>query len=372
MLRTIVTKFLSDGGVSDEWLETFTSPYSLARFEIALTHESANPDPTKNYEYHEFFGDTIVNLCVLNWVKTSHPEITSVKWLAEIKSVLQSTSVISQIGREIGIQNYVRYTATTTPPPPLDVIIEDCVEAMCGCFMELVMENGLDMAVGIGVCNRIIHTHLDMINPPITNFKWVWTPIQRLKEMYDSLKWPHGWIEYRNGSNIRIVLKEWSTFDVNNAHPDVRETLTCGLQSQGLPLRAKLVNTATRLSHNEINSKSLIDFINTSIRGAQSRFSYDEQFRTILPDRIINDVQRKQFTVWFGIGKDVASSCGNLDTYQSLKQPTAEEAITQISRLLPTLQPKIPDIKAVPKQQHPTPTPSSSSSDNKNFKNNNR
>lgn len=338
--REFVQQTLADGGVSDSWMGKIMTNENLLEFRKALKHHTADED--ENYEIFEYYGDTILNYCIVQWISDTHPEITSLKWMNKIKSLLQSTAIVSEIGKLMGVEKFIimdpRKDSTIAPGQSNYLkVVEDCVEALCGCMRHLCLKLGLKGCIAVEICQLIIYKHLSTINPPIDDYFYVWDAATQYKEFCDNMKWPYAVHESRDAyGNITMFAKAWPEYNINYVHPAFKQEFSNFLQQNRLP------NSGT-LTANIVNQ------VNNFFRGATSRLAYSEKNLNI-PTNI--PPQNKgfwanQFVTYFGQGVVVATITKPLDESSDLRQLVAKKAVEWAHKTFHEYVPPPPPMKHV-------------------------
>ena len=342
MTQTFI-KFISDllrrGGVGVEWVPTLTQRPLIDSFLSAVTHPSI--DKKNNFETFEFFGDTILNYSVVQWVQETQPQITNIEWLARIKSMLISTKIVAQVAEKMNISEHVRFDtgvitqyksgfssgfSTGGPSKGKGVLtdeylrfVEDVVEALCGCIVHTFVACGMRRAVGVEVCQNILFSFLNEVNPQITKYEVVWDPISRIKEMYDTVKWPFGWIEVTQGLNITVSLRWWPSVNLNELHPLFKQKVI-----------DYCYNNRVRIPNNGV--LPLTREITEGVRGNDQRYQYDEKNRikglfvgANIPHS--DNYWKKQWVSYFGPGIELVSGTTTTEFTTELKYKLSEEGI---------------------------------------------
>lgn len=110
-------------------------PHNIELFELAFTHSSFNADSkTKHHDYErlEFLGDSVVGFVVAELAYKSHPEMSQGE-LTKLKSALVASHPLSELGRELGIYEYIRVgNSYNKDLITSDSLIEDVFEAFLG------------------------------------------------------------------------------------------------------------------------------------------------------------------------------------------------------------------------------------------------
>lgn len=175
-------------------------PETATLFQRALTHPSASA--TDNYEFLEFYGDSIVNLAIVTHLVQRFPEHQTpagVKIFARLKINLVSRKSLAGLSLDLGLHAHVRVgkgsrfkvakgTANVTTLNLQTMrILEDVFEALFGAIV-IVIDKAFVPGVGNAVATKIIDSLLEPVNLSIRR-EDLFDAKTRLKELFDSF--PH-------------------------------------------------------------------------------------------------------------------------------------------------------------------------------------
>lgn len=151
-----------------------------------------------NYELLEFEGDVVLNLVVVEYIRTKFPDIVSVKWNTRIKHNLISKKILAEIAVKHGFFENIAYSGELCDrieryEDPTDCreyldMNEDTVEALCGAITRIFNKHTKVKGVGYNACYNLISSMLDEIDIPIT-YKEVFDAKSRMKELFDAKGW---------------------------------------------------------------------------------------------------------------------------------------------------------------------------------------
>jgi hypothetical protein len=324
-VKKFVENLLSYASLSQKWTEIYTTPENLAKFDRALTHISY--DVANNYERYEFMGDALLNFCVMRWLDETYPDIINIGWLQKCRSLLQSTNFIAPFARSLGVESVVLYDPgyVNRYHPGSNVetkaylsMLEDCVEATFAVITSVMEENGSEDVVGMKICKDITYGYLNTTRPNMKDYRFVYEPSFILKQIYDTMRWPWGWIEVRNQTpgKIRVSLRGWPTYDIRDANIVVREDMKRLFERYKLPLQGR-------------NTKEIVEIVENMVKSYQSakggnmpltRLVYSTSYRDPTPNiplNIRNDIPFLQFTTYFGKGEELGAL--EMDMHMELK-----------------------------------------------------
>ncbi len=111
---------------------------NIALLNLALCHKSylnETNEKCSNYEKLELLGDSVLGLSVVEFLYKNFPDKNEGD-LAKIKSHVVSTAVLSEIGSELGIDNYILIGRgeELSGGRSRGSLIEDCMEAIFGAY----------------------------------------------------------------------------------------------------------------------------------------------------------------------------------------------------------------------------------------------
>jgi dsRNA-specific ribonuclease len=237
--RNYIRSLIERGGVTNDpitigdktvpsYLDQLTSKENMRELKIAFTHPSVNSDPNAepqpDYELYEFEGDTIINAFVTFYIRDRYPKIVSVNWLTKIAHMINSKKFLGRLARQTGIEKYIIYGEDMRKEiarngkdlnKNIDYLsmLEDVVEAFCGCLINLFKKIGLTRAIGEQVVNNILTTFYNAMDISI-RYEDVFDPITRLKELYEAkgrgYKWGPGvkiYQQYVDPETKKVTVK---------------------------------------------------------------------------------------------------------------------------------------------------------------------
>lgn len=108
-------------------------PRDMGHYRRALTHASATPDPSENYERLEFLGDSIIGMVISDFLFTKFPEKEEGE-LTRIKAMVVSRESLGESAAELKLDKHLRAdTARMRNGSPAEVsILSDCFESLVG------------------------------------------------------------------------------------------------------------------------------------------------------------------------------------------------------------------------------------------------
>lgn len=200
--RDFIMSVLRRGQINESTIAELTTDENLFEYKKVFTHVSAGLD--YDYNYYEFFGDTIVNESVVFNIRRRLPKVVTAKFLTRIKHTLMSNKILGQLAETYGWTKYLITGGDVTimiernSERDKDKIIKiyaDLFEAFCGCTVILIESLGMPHGAGVQVVHNIMNTYLDTITLS-ESYEEIFDPITRLKELYESkalgIKWPSG------------------------------------------------------------------------------------------------------------------------------------------------------------------------------------
>lgn len=213
-LTNIFTKM---GGVKPAFCAELLQNENIKLFRTAFTDSSF--DSTNNYEYLEFLGDGCIGEFSVFYITDRFPYVTSPKWLTRIKHNMISKKSLAYFSRKYHFEHFIRIAPLFFPKKkktnPINVadirnllsgmadinqiakqsqvleylsILEDVVEAFVGCISFTINKMGKSHGLAVQIIHNILSYMLDREEISL-DYKVVFDPITRLKELYDKLRW---------------------------------------------------------------------------------------------------------------------------------------------------------------------------------------
>ncbi len=172
----------------------------------SFTHKSF--DEKYNYEFLEFYGDSELNLSVVEYIMEKFPHIQSVMWITRIKHNLISGKSLAKLGMKHGFSKFSRYgekLAIEMEKYKLsenDIencesvmkMYEDNIEAFCGAIATILKKYCHFCTVHYA-CKNFISSMLDELIIS-TEYNEVFDAVSRLKLVFDN----KGWNQHRKTS----------------------------------------------------------------------------------------------------------------------------------------------------------------------------
>ena len=145
-------------GLTETQLKKIVNEHTIETvYKVVFTHSSASKD---NYEFYEFRGDGVVNKAIINFIVDRFPQLCmpeGVPILTNLKNRLQSTQVLSRLGRQLKITQFLIQGDDT--PINIEAVSEDIFEAYFGAtemLIDLILPG-----VGYTACQRILFKILE-------------------------------------------------------------------------------------------------------------------------------------------------------------------------------------------------------------------
>jgi dsRNA-specific ribonuclease len=230
--KNFITSLLKRGKMSSNVLEILTDDDSIKQFKKCFIDRSANADASENYELPEFVGDSILNTCIVNYIREWNPKIVSVKYLTRLKHNLQSKGALAKIAEKHGFWNYLilgtdpntninrKQFFESNPDNKIEYqdeylsYLEDTLEAFIGTLYSLtdkkIVKKEENLGLGYVYCYRIMKSFLSEINISL-EYVDVFDPKTIFKEVSDR----NGW--------TRNTYNEFRGFAWNTKFMDIQE-----------------------------------------------------------------------------------------------------------------------------------------------------
>ena len=160
-------------------IEKLVSPEAMKIWEVAFTHESFDPNQSKNYEEVELLGDNILSVSYVRFVMESYPEFNRSQ-LSELRTQFLSKGFQSQLSASLGLGRFIRSRFHTSKG-----ILEDVLESTFGALL-LVGDTVFKMGTGYGLCyNLTVNLYKDV---PIEISNTLANPKTLIKEAMERLQ----------------------------------------------------------------------------------------------------------------------------------------------------------------------------------------
>ncbi len=187
--KTFIISLLTKANLQPKTLEKYTDEESMVIFRQAFIHKSYNA--TYNYELLEFYGDTVVNFAVSQYIRKRFLKITSMKWLTKLEHNLSSKITLADLAKKADFLPHILYNKEIVSGDETTLehlsMMEDVFEAFFGALVT-VFNNSSQRGVGYAVAYIIITSFYDTL---YISLRWedVFDAKSRLKEIYDNLGW---------------------------------------------------------------------------------------------------------------------------------------------------------------------------------------
>lgn len=184
------------------------SPSSLRIYDKVFTHKTA--DPSNNYEFLEFLGDTTLNKSIAWYLSRRFPQLNcpaGVKILTRLKINLICKKSFGRFAKRLGFWAFVSADEDTRNTK-MDKTLEDVFEAFFGAT-ETIVDERLGFGVGYHVCYGVIKNILDT-EPISLKYNDLFDAKTRLKEIFDQYGSELGVLVYesqRDDSMFKVIAK---------------------------------------------------------------------------------------------------------------------------------------------------------------------
>lgn len=158
MFTKMIYGLTSLSGLTETQLKKVVNPHTIETvYKVVFTHSSASKD---NYEFYEFRGDGVVNKAIINFIVDRFPQLCmpeGVPILTNLKNRLQSTQILSRLGRQLNIAQFLLQNPES--PINIEAVSEDIFEAYFGATEMLI--DAIVPGVGYTACQRILFKILE-------------------------------------------------------------------------------------------------------------------------------------------------------------------------------------------------------------------
>ena len=211
------------GKLKDKYIHQVMEGGGLDLYTQSYTHPSV--DPENNYESLEILGDSVINQCIVWYLYRRFPKLNhplGVKVIARLKINLVSKQQFFEIGKELGMWDFIR-ADDETRQTKMKPTIEDVLEAFFGAT-GLLLDN-IKMGLGNKTCYKIIETLFNRIDISLA-YEDLYDPITRLKETIDFYKGELGQIVYEDVKDTERLLTTSTVYRVK--YYPTRKCFNCG------------------------------------------------------------------------------------------------------------------------------------------------
>lgn len=192
-----ISSLLQRTNINNKNLLLITSPNCMKQFELAFTHKTFDND--NNYELIELMGDTIVNYCVVRYLREWDKNIKSIKILTRLKHNIISKKELALMAEKLGFFRFVKVGSELSEKfsrmsdyikhqnTDYMSLLEDTFEAFMGTLQSVIDENIMS-GIGISFCYIFMKTVLDEIKISLESTD-ILDPKTRFKEICDNKRW---------------------------------------------------------------------------------------------------------------------------------------------------------------------------------------
>jgi dsRNA-specific ribonuclease len=193
---------LSLSNLSGQYYSVLLDKEGLNLYDQAFTHKTA--DPTYNYEFFEFLGDTTINKTIAWYLSRRFTQLNcpeGVKVLTRLKINLISKKSFVYFAKQLQFWDFVSADMETRTNK-MDKTLEDVFEAFFG-VTELIVDSKIRQGAGYSICYNIIEKLMD--NRDISlKYEDLFDSKTRLKEMFDFFGEQLGRMSYQTDKVERI------------------------------------------------------------------------------------------------------------------------------------------------------------------------
>jgi len=196
-----ISNILMSAMVKESAIKVFTREEYLLEFRMSLVHSSYNS--RENYNIYKFEGVTVLDLNIVDYIGQKFPNIISEKWLTNIKQSvigknITQKSLILEMAEKSGIERFALYGSEIKESlekypdkrknTKYKKMIESVMKAFIGALVSII-DGVKGRGVGYAVAYNLFSNNADKRKISI-NYKDVFNPKGRLKELYNKRKWP--------------------------------------------------------------------------------------------------------------------------------------------------------------------------------------
>lgn len=181
-----IINMLEMGKLKTHYIELLTNKNSLALYDIAFTHPSANSG--QNYELFEFLGDSSLNKAIVWYLFRRFPQLNcpaGVKILSRLKINLVSKKMFADIGDHMNAWPFIS-ASVEIKQNKMKKLLEDCLEAFIG-VTEYIIDTKIRRDAGYSIIYNIIEAWFDKLDISL-KYEDLFDAKTRLKELFDYFK----------------------------------------------------------------------------------------------------------------------------------------------------------------------------------------
>jgi dsRNA-specific ribonuclease len=217
-------------------------------------------DKRFNYEMLEFFGDCFINSTVTLFIKDRFPTLKNIKWITKLKHFLVSREFIYMFAKQYGLSNFILckddndnieaiYTIEKTNPGKYRALLEDVTESFFGALAIVFQSLGCIEGDIFNICYDLFIDYINKSwNDDMLEYKKLFDPITRLKEIYD--------MEIKKGD---VVVKgKWKTNNIFKILYPNRDSYD---KSVTLIIRTWMRGDKTECDYNVVNNYFYYPFV---------------------------------------------------------------------------------------------------------------
>jgi dsRNA-specific ribonuclease len=182
--------------LDDKYIDMWTTPENMKKFENAFTAQSYDDDKDEkskinskvnNYEFYEIVGDACLNKNFVYYIQERFPQFRNtegVKYISKLKLLGISKKIYHMIAEPLGIYPWIR-ASEIEKSTNKNKLLEDVLESFIGCFELIVNEKYYQL--GSPLVYNFVKTLFDKMEIS-TNLEKITDPKSRVKEIFDKLK----------------------------------------------------------------------------------------------------------------------------------------------------------------------------------------
>lgn len=193
---------LKKGGLKESYLTVLLDDTGLQLYDNAFTHSLANP--THNYEWLEFLGDTTLNKAIAWYLPQRFPQLScagGVKVLTRLKINLISKKSFADFAKNLNFWPYITLTEEVRDNKKTKTL-EDVFEAFFGAT-ELLLDTRVRHGIGYEICYTIIKSLLDEMRLSL-KYSDIFDSKTRIKELIDYFGDELGELKYVTQKSDRV------------------------------------------------------------------------------------------------------------------------------------------------------------------------
>lgn len=185
--KKFIKRLLKIAKVKKDAVEILTDEVHLIEFREAFVHKSYSP---QNQNLLKFLGITVSDACVIDYLSLRFPDITSEKWLTNLKHNIVSGDTFFNFAKKYKFDRYILNSGVIMDDKTSESyknVMTSTVKALIGAIVTVV-DAEKTRGVGYAVAFNLLERYLSSTEISL-KYEDVFDSKSRLKEIYDRYRW---------------------------------------------------------------------------------------------------------------------------------------------------------------------------------------